>query len=106
MSTQTDTTAQTVFDRETGTWHYLYPAVTLEMWTVNQDGTPGDAYVMAFPAHMRRHDMLRKMASYALSTPDHTGTYIRPSRNTIRINQSQGVAWLTDDVSRVAYFQN
>jgi hypothetical protein len=81
-------------------------AVRLEMWTVNSDGTPGDTYTMAFPTHMRRHDMLRILASYTLATHDFGRYYIRPSRNTIRINQSQGVAWLTDDVSRVAYFQN
>lgn len=81
-------------------------AVSLEMWTVNPDGTPGDTYAMRFPVGKRRHDMLRTLASYALATHDVGRYYTRVPRRYIRVNSTQGVAWDTRNVSRVAYFNN
>jgi hypothetical protein len=85
---------------------------TLEMWTVNLDGTPGDTVTRRYPSvtrngrNTRRHDALRDLASFALAVPDRTGTFIRPRRSDIRVNSAQGVAWLASNPARVAYFQN
>lgn len=81
-------------------------AVVVEMWTVNDDGTPGDTYTLRYPLGMRRHDMLRNLATYALATHDVGSHYTRVPRKHIRVNSTQGIAWDTRNPSNVAYFAN
>ena len=80
-------------------------ARSVEMFVAPLDGSPGDTFTQEVAAHERTHDVVRRVASFALATYDwDRRVWVRPSRRSIRTNSVQGVAWLDSNPAHVAYY--